>query len=234
MTMKTKLVFALAAVLAAAPLLAAPAAKDEKKDAAAEQTDGPTPEQLKARKAKKPSYTKFADAKAAAEKCGLPLMVAALPELSGPAAMGINALKQKVLGNKDFMKDFAAQNCVFAFMKIKPDSKNPKVVDTKSLKEPELKFIENFAVNKQMIAKAKQQKQDEPKYTDMKCYPAIICMDSACEKELFRLASYDKDGGFGVWLSQVVDMFRSAGIEPVLSPRVTKIVENPDEPKKWK
>ena len=33
---------------------------------------------------------------------------------------------------------------------------------------------------------------------------------------------------------QVVDMFRSAGIEPVLSPRVTKIVENTDDPKKWK
>lgn len=232
--MKTKLVFALAAVLAAAPFVAASAAQDEKKDAAAEQTDGPTPEQLKARKAKRPSYTKFADAKAAAEKCGLPLLVAALPDLSGPQGAGIAMLKQKVLNNKDFMKDFAARNCVLAFMKIKPDSKNPKVVDTRPMKEPELKFIENFAVNKQMIAKAKQQKQDEPKYTDMKFYPAIICMDSKCEKELFRLASYDKDGGFGVWLSQVVDMFRSAGIEPVLSPRVTKIVENPDDPKKWK
>ena len=231
--MKMNLVCALAAVLAVAPLAAAPEAKDKAKDEAAEQT-GPTPEQLKARKAKRPSYTKFVEAKAVAEKCGLPLMVAAIPELSGPAGASMAVLKQKVLNQKAFMKDFAAQNCVFVFMKIKPDSKNPKVVDTKPMKEPELKFIENFVVSKQMIAKAKMQNQDEPKATDIKCYPAVICLDSTCQKELFRLAPYDKDGGFGVWLSQVVDMFRSANIEPVVSPLVQKIIDNPDDQKKWK
>lgn len=232
--MKTKLVFALAAVLAAAPLVAAPAKDDKAKDAAAEQSDAPTPEQLKARKQKKPSYMKLVEGKAAAEKCGLPMMVALLPEISGPAGASMAYLKQKVINHKAFMKDFAAQNCVFVFMKIKPDSKNPKSIDTKPMKDVDLKFIENFVVNKQMIAKAKQLNQDEPKCTDMKCYPAVICVDSTCQKELFRLASYDKEGGFGAWLSQVVDMFRTANIEPVVSPAVQKIIDNPDDPKKWK
>ena len=37
-----------------------------------------------------------------------------------------------------------------------------------------------------------------------------------------------------MWLSQVVDNFRTAGIEPMISPLVNKIIENPDDPKKWK
>ena len=45
--MKLNLVFALAAVLAASPLLPV-AAAEEKKDAAAAEAAGPTPEQLKA------------------------------------------------------------------------------------------------------------------------------------------------------------------------------------------
>lgn len=230
-TMKMSLVFALAAVLAASPLMAAPAAdKDKKEDAAAEAT-GPTPEQLKARKAKKPSYTKFVEAKLVAEKCGLPLVVACLPD-GNPA---VQFLKQKIINRKEFLKDFAAQNCVLVFMKIKPDSKTPKKIETRGMKEPELKFLENFVVNDHMIARAQQQKQkEEPTYKDLNVYPAVIVVDSQCQKELFRFSPYDKEGGFGVWLSQVVDSFRTAGIEPTISPLVNKIIENPDDPKKWK
>ena len=216
--MKLNLVFALAAVLAASPLLPV-AAAEEKKDAAAAETAGPTPEQLKARKAKKPSYTKFAEAQAVAEKCGQPLIVALLPE----GRPDVQFLKQKIFLRKEFQKDFAKANCVLA-----------KKIDTRGMKEPELKFLENFAVSEKAVAQAKQQNKDEPKFTDMKCYPAVICVDATGQKELFRLADYDKEGGFGVWLSQVVDSFRSAGIEPTVSPLVNKIIENPDDPKKWK
>ena len=136
--------------------------------------------------------------------------------------------------SKEFSKDFAKANCVLAFMKIKPDNRDAKKIETRGLKEPELKFLENFAVSEKAIAQAKQQKKDEPKFTDMACYPAVICVDATGQKELFRLAAYDKEGGFGVWLSQVVDSFRAAGIEPTISPLVNKIIENPDDPKKWK
>ena len=229
-TMKTNLVFALAAVLALSPLMPVSAADKEKKDDAAEATDQPTPEQLKARKAKKPSYTKFVEAKTVAEKAGLPLIVALLPD-GNPA---VQFLKQKVINRKEFLKDFAAQNCVLCFVKIKPDAKNPKQIETRGMKEPDLKFLENFVVNEHMKKRAEQQKKDEPKYTDLASYPAVIVVDSQCQKELFRFAAYDKEGGFGVWLSQVVDSFRTAGIEPRISPLVNKIIENPDDPKKWK
>ncbi len=229
--MKLNLVFALAAVLAASPLLPAAAAEEkEKKDAAAAEAAGPTPEQLKARKAKKPSYTKFAEAQAMAERCAQPLVVALLPE----GRPDLQFFKQKILNRKEFLKDFAKANCVLAFMKIKPDGKDAKKIDTRGLKEPEIKFLENFAVSEKAVAQAKQQNKDEPKFTDMKCYPAVICVDATGQKELFRLADYDKEGGFGVWLSQVVDHFRAAGVEPVVSELVNKIIENPDDPKKWK
>ena len=226
--MKMNLVFALAAVLAVSPLTAAPAT-DKEKAVAAEQA-GPTPEQLKARKAKKPSYTKYAEAKLIAEKCGLPLVVAALPE----GHPGAQFLKQKVINRKEFLKDFAARNCVLAFLKIRPDGKDHTKIDTRGMKEPELKFLENFVVTDRDVAQAKQQKRPEPTYKNLNLYPAVIVVDSLGQKELFRLTSYDREGGFGVWLSQVVDSFRSAGIEPTISPLVNKIIENPDDPKKWK
>ena len=48
------------------------------------------------------------------------------------------------------------------------------------------------------------------------------------------MPSYDKDGGFGVWLTTVVDMLRTAQVEPEVSKAIEKILENPTEPKKWK
>ena len=179
--MKLNLVFALAAVLAASPLLPV-AAAEEKKDAAVAEAAGPTPEQLKARKAKKPSYTKLVEAQAVAEKCAQPLLVALFPE-GRPA---VQVLKQKIINRKEFSKDFAKANCVLAFMKIKPDNRDAKKIETRGLKEPELKFLENFAVSEKAIAQAKQQKKDEPKFTDMACYPAVICVDATGQKELFR------------------------------------------------
>lgn len=228
--MKLNLVFALAAVLAAAPMTPSVAADAKAKDEAAETPAGPTPEQLKARKSKKPSYAKYAEARAVAEKAGLPLVVAIFPDGNQIATF----LKQKVMNQKAFMKDFAAKNCVVAFMRVKQDNKDPKKIETRSMKEADLKFLENFAVSKHDIARAKQANKPEPTYKDMSLYPNVIMIDPNADKELFRFPKYDKEGGFGVWLSQVVDNFRSAGIEPTISPLVQKIIDNPDDPKKWK
>ena len=229
--MKMNLVFALAAVLAAAPLVAAPEAKDKPKDEAAEQA-GPTPEQLKARKAKKPAgYTKFAEAKAVAEKCGQPILAVVMPDRN----QYIATVKQKVINHKAF-KEFTQKNCVVLFMSLKLDGKDPKKIETRPLKEPELKFLENFGVTKRMIDQAKQYNKPEPKYTDTSCYPAIFFVDSQAQKELFRvnLSTFNKDSTIGEWLVAVVEEFRSKVSEPELSPLLNKILENPDDPKKWK
>ena len=37
-----------------------------------------------------------------------------------------------------------------------------------------------------------------------------------------------------MWLTTVVDMLRTAQLEPELSKEIEKILENPTEPKKWK
>lgn len=230
--MKMNLVFALAAVLAAAPLAAAPAADKEKaKDEAAEQA-GPTPEQIKARKAKKPAgYTKFAEAKAVAEKCGQPMLVAIMPDRNAYMA----TVKVKILNNKAF-KEFTQKNCVVLFMTLKLDGKDPKKIETRQMKEPEVKFLENFGVTARMISQAKQYNKPEPKFTDVSCYPAILFVDSAAQKELFRvnLSTFNKDSTIGEWLTAVVDEFRSKIAEPELSPQLNKILENPDDPKKWR
>ena len=223
MTIKLNLAFALAAVLAASPLLPGTAAEEKAKDAAAEEaaSNEPTPAQLKARKAKKPFYSKFSEAKTVAENCNQPLFVAVLPDESNPV---LNELKQKVLKNKVFLKDFAQKNCVVAFMRVKIDSRDKKKIDLRGLKEPELKFLEKFAVAK----------EDDTRYTDLRSYPVMVCMDAKCKNNLFRIKKYDKEGGFGVWLCEVVGFFRTTSVEPVVSPAVTKIIENPTEPKKWK
>ena len=235
-TVKINLMFALAAALMAAPLVAAPAAADKDKAAAAKDEAaaeaGPTPEQLKARKAKKPAYTKFVEAKAVAEKCGLPILVATIPDRNQYMA----TVKQKVLNSKPF-KEFTQKNCVMLFMTLKLDGKDPKKIETRQLKEPEIKFLENFGVTKRMIDLAKQYNKPEPKFTDVSCYPAIFFVDSLAQKELFRvnLGTFNKDSGLGEWISAIVEEFRAKVNENAeLTPLLNKILENPDDPKKWK
>ena len=248
-TMKIDLVFALAAALVAAPLVAAPAAaakdkdapaakeakapaaKDAKADEAAGENEGPTPEQLKARKVKKPIYPKFVDAKNMAEKCGQPMIVAVVPANSPHAA----TLK-KVLTHKA-IKDFVLKNCILVQWALKVDGKDPKRIELRGLKEPEVKFLENYGVTERMISQAKQYNRPEPKFTDTSCYPAILCVDPTAQKELFRvnLSTFNKDSGIGEWISAIVEEFRAKANEnPELSPLLNKILENPDEPKKWK
>lgn len=215
-------------------------AKDAKdKDAAAAAEDAPAVDEAtlaknrkKALSQKKPMYrNKLADAKKVAELGQFPILVAVLPKTNSPV---IQEIEKKVLMRKEFLQDFAKQNLVLVLLSVKPDSKDPKKIDLKGFKEPEVKFLENFAVTDSMISRAKQANKDEPKFTDMACYPFVVCVSPDMTKSLFRLPSYDREGGFGVWMSQMKDFLEGAEAKLVISPQVQKIIDNPDEPKKWK
>lgn len=193
----------------------------------------------KAKKFKKPYYTKFAEAKEVAWKCQQPLMVALLPSGDMYAAY----LESKVLKDRLFNKDFVMPNCVLLVWRLKPGKVElpppdqprrygmpPKAtnIDARPLKAHETKFLTDFAVPKENGAK----------FTELRNYPAVICVDAACTKLLFRAPRLDqKKGrvGIGEYISQVVGLFSGAiNGEPVVSPALQKVVDNPTEPKKWK
>ncbi len=227
--MKTKLMLALAAAIMVAPGIYVHAA-DKAENAEASAAEAPTPEQLKARKNKKPLYVKISEAAPVAEKAGLPMLVAMMPERHVAAQF----IEQKIIKRKEFLKDYAAKNFVLVLLRLKRD-KEGKKVDTRPMKEAELKFLENFGLDERAVARAKQNNKPEPTYSDLSNYPAVICVSSDGQKLLFRMPPYDTEGGFGVWLSQVNDLFAAkAGVEPQISPLVQKILDNPDDQKKWK
>ena len=203
----------------------------------------------KALKAKKPMYTKFADAKEAAWNCQQPLLVALLVGNDEKSKL----LEAKVLRKKEFAKDFVPANCVLLVWRLKPSKPEvpqtrgrrrgpppkPTTIETRPLKQPEVDFLTKFAVSSTAIANAKRRGDSEPKYSAIGCYPTVVCVDPECKKLYFRDPKYDASIGnpnaaFGVWLSQMVDMIRTTGREPVVVPAVQKIVDNPTEPKKWK
>ena len=250
MKIQLGLCLALAATFAAAPLGAAWAAdakgaketkedvkeakgaKDAKED---EEKTGPSEaEMAKARKIKKPIYIKPAEALKAAEMCGQPLVVFFLIEDINPKFPISKFIEQKLMGMKQFKDDFAKKNLVLLKLKAKRDGKNPKKINLRQMKEPERKLFENFGLDEKAVARAKRDNKDEPKFDDSSNYPAVVVVDPTGTRKLFRMPNYDKDGGFGVWLTTVVDQLRTAQVEPELSKTVEKILENPDDPKKWK
>jgi hypothetical protein len=83
-------------------------------------------------------------------------------------------------------------------------------------------------------AQAQQQGKPEMTYMDISNYPAVIGLSPDGAKQIFRMGRYDKEGGMGVWISTVADTLRSAGFEPVISPKIQKVLDNPDDPRKWK
>ncbi len=232
------------------------APQESAKERAGGVTFGPPPPMpdeaalAKARKQKKAAYTKFAEAKEMAWKCQLPLVVALLP--SGDVAG--SALESKVLRDRCFAKDFVAPNCVFLAWHLKPGKVDPPPqeqgrrrpnnappkatdIDVRPLKADEVKFLKAFAVSPKAIQAAKRNKGPEPKFSEMRNYPAVLCVDPSATKLHFRMPAYEaKEGraGFGVWMSQLVDLFRAAKYNPALTPQLEKIVESPTEPKKWK
>ena len=252
MKMKIGLCLALAAAFAAAPLGSAWAAdakeakeaKEEKdskgaKDAKgakeAEEKTGPTEaEMARARKLKKPFYMKPVEALKAAEMCGQPLVIFFLIEDVNPKFPVSQIIEKKLMGMKPFKDDFAKKNLVLLKLKAKRDGKTPKKINLRQMKEPERKLFENFGLDEKAVARAKRENKDEPKFDDSSNYPAVVVLDPTGTRMLFRMPSYDKEGGFGVWLTTVVDMLRTAQVEPEVSKAIEKILENPTEPKKWK
>ena len=249
MNMKMGIAMALAAAFAAAPLTPAWAAdaKDakekkeakEEKDAkgakADEEKTGPTDaEMAKARKLKKPVYMKPVEALKAAEMCGQPLVIFFLIEDINPKAPVSQFIEKKLMSMKPFKDDFAKKNLVLLKLKAKRDGKTPKKINLRQMKEPERKLFENFGLDEKAVARAKRENKDEPKFDDSSNYPAVVVLDPTGTRMLFRMPSYDKEGGFGVWLTTVVDMLRTAQVEPEVSKAIEKILENPTEPKKWK
>lgn len=217
-----------------APAKEAPAKEKEKPAEEAAAEEGPTPAQLKARKAKKPMYMKAAEALKVAEAANQPIMLVFLVDRD-PVS---DFLRQKVLTNKLFRDELAKQNFVLLTVKIKPEQpkgrERPKKVDLKGMKEAELKLIQNFGLDEKAAKQAAAQGQPERTYMDLANYPAVIGLSADGTKHLFRMGRYDKDGGMGVWISTVADTLRSAGFEPVISPKIQKVLDNPDDPRKWK
>ena len=276
-TMKISCAAAVAALLACAPLVsaAAPDAKKEAKPAKAQEgkpakakddkdakaeakpvkvQEAPAREKpseaavAKALKAKKPMYTKFADAKEAAWNCQQPLLVALIVGDDEKS----KHLDAKALRRKEFAKDFVPANCVLLVWRLKPAKPEvpqtrgrrrgpppkPTAIETRPLKPQETEFLSKFAVSSRAIAKARG--GAAPKFSDIACYPTVLCVDPECRKLYFRDPKYDTslnnpNASFGVWFSELVDMFRGkTGREPVITPAIQKIVDNPTEPKKWK
>ena len=253
MKMKLGLCLALAASFAAAPLgdawaadakgakEAKEAAKDAKeaegaKDAKEdEERTGPSEaEMAKARKLKKAVYMKSAEALKAAEMCGQPLVAFLLIEDTNPKLPISQIIEKKLMSMKPFKDDFAKKNLVLLKLKAKRDGKNPKKINLRQMKEPDRKMFENFGLDEKAVARAKRDNKDEPKFDDSSNYPAVVVISPDGTRMLFRMPSYDHEGGFGVWLTTVVDMLRTAQVEPEVSKAIEKILENPTEPKKWK
>lgn len=218
----TKGVMALVAALTLLPTLVT-AAPEKKAEPAAEA--GPTPAQLKARKLKKlTGYTKIEQTVKVAEAANQPIMAFVFIE-QNPVS---DFLEKKVFSNRTFRNELAKQNVVLMKLKLKLDakSKGDKKIDLKGMKEPERKFIENFGLDERRAAQLKRQNKEIDAMHAMN-YPAIIGLSPDGLKQLFRMGSYDRDGGMGVWISTVVDTLRSAGFEPEITPVIQKILDDP-------
>ena len=235
--MNSKMTFALAMLLAVASTALDAAPAKEKEAAPAEAAaEGPTPAQLKARKAKKPIYMKAVEAFKAAEAAAQPVLAFIFID-QNPAS---DFLEKKVLTNKLFRDDLAKDNVVLLKIKVKHDQggKDPKTkgkkIDLRGLKEKERKIVENFGLDEKAAAQAAKADKPELTYLDAVNYPAVICLSPDGSKQIFRMGRFDSQGGMGVWISTVADTLRAAGFEPVVSPKLQKVLDNPDDPKKWK
>lgn len=214
----------LAMVLASA-LVIAPLCTTTWQAYAAETAEAPAKPKKKV--AKKPNYVnKYDQAQKVAEANDEPIVVFMLTD-----SMKSKFLEQKVMKFKPFFKDLATKNLVILTIKLKEDSKNPKLVDLKRLKAAERKVVENFGLDPKRETLAKKN-NDKVSAADVQNYPAVVVISPDGTRELFRMPPFDTKvenvkAGFGVWLSAVVDNLRNKGIEPVISKEVQAILDNP-------
>ena len=232
-TMRLNCAAALAAALLGAPLFcgAAPAAKDAKpaaKDAkpvvAAVKRKPPTEaEAAKARKEKRPFYTKAADALEAAWNCQQPLVVFFL--LDDPRSQISQAYERKLLNDRRFRDDYAKSNLVLLKMKFRPDARERQKISLPR-RDADLAVVEKFGRNP-------KNRTMGAKFDHIANYPSVVILAPSGAKSLFRMPKYDKNGGFGAWMSTLDAQLRMAKVKPVVSETVQKIIDNPTEPKKW-
>ena len=213
--MKLKLMMILASAL-----ILAPAAVSYAAEAGSAEKAKP-----KKKMAKKPFYTKYAEAMKVASVNEEPVLVLMCFDQD---KRGV-ALEKEIFKWPQFAKDYAKNNLVLLKMKLKA-TKDGKKVDLKaSFKtEDEKRFLENNGLNEKAAAQAKQ-KGDTLTAVDASNYPAIVCVKGDAENQelLFRMDSYDRDGGPGVWLASLDALLRTKEIEPVVSKDVQKILDDP-------
>lgn len=213
--MKLKVMLALMAALVLVPAAVSYAAPAE------------TAEKAKPKKkmAKKPFYTKYAEAMKVAAANEEPVLVLMCFEdnLS-------KMLEKDLLKNPQFAKDYAKSNLVLLKMRLKKDKTGKKVDVRASFKsENEKRFLENHGLNEKRAAQLEKLKGEKLTALDASNYPALVCVTGDAENQelLFRMDSYDRDGGFGVWLSSLDALLRTKEIEPVVSAAVQKILDDP-------
>lgn len=214
---------------------AKPAAKEVKEPEKAPPSEA---EIAKARKTKKPFYIKAAEALDAAWACQQPLAVFFV--LDDSSSLTSQALEKKMMGDKRFRDDYAKSNLVLLKIKLKPvpvprgrgrhrgAQQGERKIEMPR-KDADFKLVEQFGLDPKRKART-----PGSKYDDYANYPSGVVLAPNGKKMLFRMASYDKNGGFGVWLSTFDGQVRGAKIEPEVSNPVQKILDNPTEPKKWK
>ncbi len=213
--MKLKLMMMLVAALVIAPVPETFAA-----DAAAAETAKP-----KKKMKKKPMYTKFAEAMKVADNNEEPVLVLLYMDKDKRG----DELEKALFKWPQFAKDYAKNNLILFKMKLKP-SKDGKKLDPKgSFKtENERRFIENYGLDEKKAAIAKRDGKNFDAM-DVGNYPAVICVKGNEDNQelLFRMEAYDKDAGPGVWLSTLDALLRTKDVEPVVSDKVQKILDDP-------
>ncbi len=213
MKLKLMMILAAALVLAPAPVTFA------KDDGAAEKA------KPKKKMNKKPFYTKYAEAMKVAANNEEPVLVLMC---FAQDKRGVE-LEKSILKWPQFAKDYAKKNLVLLKMKLKA-TKDGKKVDLKaSFKtEDEKRFLENHGINDKAAKQAKA-KGDTITAVDKSNYPCIVCVKGDAENQefLFRMDSYDRDGGPGVWLSSLDALLRTKDIEPEVSKEIQKILDDP-------
>lgn len=226
--MKLNLMMVLAAALVLAPAYTTFAA------------DEPAAEKVKAKPkkkmAKKPLYTKFAEAMAVAENNDEPVLVLFAVDNAGgkksPAEKKSDAskiLEKELFRTPQFAQDYAKSNLVLLKMKLKTDKQGEAIDGKSSLKTAEeRRFVDTHGLNPEAAKKAKQNNK-KLKPLDIDNYPAVICIKGNLDKQevLFRLPPYRSDDGFGPWLAALDGLLRGKKIEPVVSPKVQKILDDP-------
>jgi len=220
--MKTEMILALAAALVFAPAMTTCAA-DEKpaKDAAAEGAEKPKAPKKKV-SSKQTVYAQIDAVKKITAQTQEPIVAFLMPADSPVTPF----FKKKILMRKEF-KDFVKANCVGYMPKLAVDAKDKKKLDIKKMKPGDREFLEKFGVDPKAVESAKSRGMPEPGPEDLVNYPAVVVVNAEATESVFRMPKLDEEGGFGVWILELTDRLRDAGIEMTIPPTVKKVLDNP-------